>query len=314
MQNLIFTLNIVAPVFLIIFLGFFLKKYRLLNKNFISVSSQIVFTVTLPCLIFLKLATTDFKTAFNLRQIIFIYIGTIFYFIFSWLVSIALTDKGRDQSAFIQGSFRSNFVILGFALIVNMFGNGALGKAAILAAFVTPLYNILAVIALTVPVNKEKQISFKKTIVEVFTNPLILAVFIALPFCFLKISLPQFLIMTIDYLAVLTLTLALLGIGASLNFKSVRKDIKLAFSSTLIKIIIILATLTFLSYRLGFCGENLGVMFILFATPTAIATYIMAEAMDCNSELAGNIILMTTLGSIFTISLGIYVIKSIGLL
>ena len=224
-----------------------------------------------------------------------------------------MTKSGSDKAAFIQGSFRSNFVIVGLALIDNMFGNNALGKAAILAAFMIPIYNILAVIALTVPVNKEKQINLKKTIIEVFTNPLIVAVFISLPFSFFKISLPQFLTKTISYLADLSLSLALLAIGASMNFKSIRKGLKLALSSSFIKIIIIPITLTYLSYYFGFYGEDLGVMFILFATPTAIVTFIMTEAMGCNSELAGNIIVMSTLGSIFTISVGIFLIKSMGL-
>ena len=314
MQNLIFTLNIVAPVFLIIFLGFILKQYGRINNNFINISSQIVFSVTLPCLIFIKLSATDFKSAFNLSQIIFVYISTLFFFLFSWLVSILVTNNGRDQAAFIHGSFRSNFVIMGFALIVNMFGESALGKAAILTAFVMPIYNLLAVIALTVPVNKEKQISLKKTIFEIFTNPLMVAIFIALPFSLFKISIPLILTTTIDYLASLTLPLALLGIGASLSFKSIKNDSKLALVSTSIKIIIIPATLTYLSYKLGFSGEDLGVMFIIFATPAAIVTFIMAEAMDCNSELAGNIIVMSTLGSIFTISLGIFIIKAMGLM
>ena len=314
MQNILFTLNIVTPVFLIVFIGIFLKKLGTLNNNFVNVSSQIVFSVTLPSLIFIKLSGANLIQAFNLEQIFFIYIGIFFFFVFSWLVSFFLTKDGRDQAAFIQGSFRSNFAIVGLALISNMFGNDALEKGAILVAFVMPLYNILAVVALTVPVNKGKKINLNKTMIDIIKNPLIIAVFVALPFSLFKISVPQFLMKTIEYLAALTLPLALLGIGASLNFQSIKKDCKLAIISTIIKIIIIPATLTFLSYKLGFKDVNLGIMFILFATPTAIATFIMAEAMDCNSKLAGNIILISTLGSIITISLGIYIMKAIGLI
>ncbi len=312
MQNLIFTLNVVAPVFLIIIIGVILKLTKGINDNFVSVSSKIVFNVALPAFIFLELSTADFNIAFNPKLIILVYVGIAIFFTLIWIVSIPLAKDGKDRASFIQGSFRSNFVIIGFAIIFNMFGNGALTKAAILMAFVMPLYNILAVIALTVPVKKEKQISISKTIYEIITNPLLLAVFFSLPFLYFNITLPQILTKTIEYLAALTLPLALLGIGGSLNFESLKKDYKLAIIATVIKIIIFPATLIFFSIKFGFTGEDLGVLFILFATPTAIVSFVMAKAMDCNAELAGNIICMTTLGSIVTLSLGIFLIKSLG--
>lgn len=314
MENLVFTFNVVAPVFLLIFLGYILKIRKFINQNFILISSKVVFNVTVPALVFAKLSTTDFRVTFDLKQIVFVYTGILIFFGLSWLFSTFLSNDGKDQASFIQGSVRSNFAIVGFALISNSFGNHALGKAAILLAFIMPLYNVLAIIALTVPVKKEKKIGYKKTIIEIITNPLILATFIAIPFSYFQIAVPQFLMRTIDYLATLTLPLALLGIGGSLNFETIKKNSNLTFYATLIKIVIIPACLTYIAVLLGYRQENLGVLFMLFATPTAIVSFIMAEAMGCNSELAGNIIVMTTLGSIFTLSLGIFIMKSIGLL
>jgi len=314
MQNLLFTFNVVAPVFLVIFLGYFLKIREVINRNFVMISSKIVFNVTVPALVFVKLATTDFRTTFDLKQIAFVYLGILLFFGLSWLVSPAMSKDGRDRASFIQGSVRSNFAIVGFALISNTFGNHALGKAAILLAFVMPLYNMLAVIALTVPVKKEKHISYRKTVMDIITNPLILATAVAVPFSYFKIPTPRFMMKTIDMLAQLTLPLALLGIGGSLNFDSIKKDSRIALVATLIKIILIPASLTFMAIRLGYTGEDLGVMFMLFATPTAIVSFIMADAMGCNSELAGNIIVMTTLGSIVTLSLGIFIMKYLLLL
>jgi len=314
MNNLIFTFNVVAPVFLLIFLGFILRRRNFINENFILVSSRIVFNVTIPALVFAKLSTTDFRVTFDLRQIVFIYIGTLVFFALTGIFSNFLSKNGKDRASFIQGSVRSNYAIVGFALVSNTFGNQALGKAAILLAFIMPLYNVLAIIALTVPVKREKKIGYKKTVIEIISNPLILATIIAIPFSYFQIFVPQFLMVTVDYLATLTLPLALLGIGGSLKFEGIKKDSKLALWATLIKLIIIPASLTFIAVQLGYQQEDLGVLFMLFATPTAIVSFIMAEEMGCNSELAGNIIVMTTLGSIFTISIGLFVMKSIGLL
>jgi len=310
MQNLIFSINGVAPVFLIIFLGFGLKKKGLINGNFVSLSSKIVFSVAAPALVFKSLSQTDLKMTFSLKLILFVYLSILFFFALSWLISLVISDNGRDRASFIQGSFRSNFAIIGFALISNTFGPGALGKAAILLAFVMPLYNILAIIALTVPIRTEKHVTLSTMVTEIFSNPLILATIVALPFSYFDIELPQFLNTTISDLAAITLPLALLGIGGSLDFKQIKKDARLAMVATLLKIVIIPATIAVLAFRLGLSGQDLGVVFLLFATPSAILSFVMAEAMGCNSELAGNIIVMTTLGSVITISLGIFLLKS----
>lgn len=314
MQNLIFSFNGVAPVFLIIFLGYGLKKKGLINGNFVSISSKIVFTVAAPALVFESLSRTDLKMTFSLKLILFVYLSVLFFFALSWLISLGLSNNGRDRASFIQGSFRSNFAIIGFALIANMFGPAALSKAAILLAFVMPLYNILAIIALTVPIRADKQLTLQQMLSEIFTNPLILATIIALPFSYFDIELPQFLITTINSLAAITLPLALLGIGGSLDFEQIKKDARLAAVATILKIVIIPATIAVLGFRLGLSGQDLGVVFLLFATPSAIVSFVMAEAMGCNSELAGNIIVMTTLGSIITISLGIFLLKTLNMI
>lgn len=314
MQNLVFTFNTVSPVFLIIFLGFVLKEKGLINDNFISLSSKIVFSVSLPCLVFIKLSTTDFRLAFNATQVIFIYAGVFVFYGLIWFASSFITKNGRTQASFIQGSYRSNFAIVGFALVANTFGNHALGQAALILAFVMPLFNVLAIVALTVPVKREEKLSIKRILIEIATNPLIIATLFSLPFAFFKIGTPEFLVKTIDILAALTLPLALLGIGGSLNFASLKTDFNLTFIATIIKIIVMPAALTYVAYLLGFRSETLGVTFLLFATPTAIASFIMAEAMDCNSRLAGNIIVLSTLGSILTISVGIFLLKTLGLI
>ncbi len=313
MDNLIFALNVVSPVFLIIMLGIVLRLTGQVNDNFISTSSNIVFNFSMPALVFKELSTANLTETFQLRQIVFIYVGMTIFFILTWLLSTFVTNNGRDRGAFIQGSIRSNYAIVGFAIIFNMFGSEGLSKASIFLAFVMPFYNLLAVIALTVPVNKEREIGIAKTAIKIITNPLILAVCVAIPVSFLKINIPLFLNKSINYLAAMTLPLALLGIGGSLNFSTIKKDSRLALIATVIKIIFIPIILTFIAYKLGYQGVDLGVMYILFATPTAIASFIMAKAMNCNADLAGNIIVMSTLGSVVTISFGIFLLKSLGI-
>ena len=314
MENILFTVNSVAPVFIIVFTGIALKKFRFVDDNFVRISSKLVFSVSLPALIFDELASTNFFAKFQIDMILFSYAGILVFYCLIWISSTLLTADGRSQGAFIQGSYRSNFGIVGLALIANMFGESAIDKAAIILAFMMPLYNILAVIALTYPLKKHEPISSSKMVWNIITNPLILAMIVSLPFSILNIRIPVLFSTTIGYLADLAFPLALIGVGASLDFKSLKNDIRLANIASFIKIVLIPSSLTVIAYQIGFRGEDIGILFMLFATPTAIASYIMADSMGCNRNLASSIIMISTLGSILTLSIGVYVLRHMGIM
>jgi predicted permease len=312
-ENIIFTANIVAPVFLIIAVGYFAKKMKIINEVFVEVTSRLVFQISLPVFIFLEIAELDLSQVLELKQIAYIYAATIIPYLLIWFGTIPFIKNPKDKSAFVQGAFRGNYAIVGLALISNLFGGEALGKATLILAFLLPLYNVLAVIVLVVPKHQGK-INFKSIFLEILLNPLILAVVFALPLSYFKLKLPEMLSSTGNYLADLALPLALVGIGGSLNMENLKRASTLAFTASIIKIVILPIILTIGAYLLGYVMDDLGIMFIVFACPTAIASFVMADAMGANSKLAGNIIMLTTLGSVFTIAIGILLLKSFGLI
>lgn len=312
-DNIVFTANIVAPVFLIIAVGYFAKRKKIINEVFVDVTSKLVFQISLPVFIFLEISTLDLSQVFDVDQITFITSATFITYLLIWACTIPYIKNAEDKSAFIQGAFRGNYAIVGLALISNLFGDDALGKATLILAFLLPVYNVLAVIVLTVPKHLGK-IKFKSIFTDIIFNPLILAVIIALPFSFFKIRLPEMFTATGNYFADLALPLALVGIGGSLNIENLKRASTLAFSSSIIKIVVLPFIITFLAIFLGYRNDDLGIMFIVFACPTAIASFVMADVMGANSKLAGNIIMITTIGSVFTIAIGILLLKSFGLL
>jgi len=314
LENIIFTTNIVAPVFLIVVLGYFLKKIKIINENFVAVTSKFVFNVSLPVFIFMKLYNIDLSAVVDVSQIIYIYAATLISFIIIWALAIPFIKEGKNLSVFVQGAYRSNYAIVGLAIISNLFGDYGLGKATLILAFVLPLYNVLAVIILTVPMRKIKKQNLKGTFGEIILNPLIVAVIIALPFAYFKLELPSAISASGSFLSDVALPMALIGIGGSLNIENIKKASTLAFTSSAIKLILLPLVLTIGAYYLGFRNVDLGIMFVLFACPTAIVSFIMAEAMGCNSKLAGNIVVISTIGSVITISAAIIILKSAGLI
>lgn len=314
LDNIIFTFNIIAPVFLIIALGFVIKKIGIINENFVAITSKFVFNVSLPAFIFMKISALDLHAALDMDQIIFIYVGTLLVYLIIWIISSLFIKDGRDLSVFVQGAYRSNYAIVGLAIIANLFGDEGLGKASLILAFLLPVYNVLAVVILTVPMRRIRKLNLSNTVYEVMLNPLIIAVIISLPFSYFNLELPSMLFTTGNFLSDVALPLALIGIGGSLNIENIKRASTLAFSSSILKLIVVPVVLTFFAYLFGYRGMDLGIMFIIFACPTAIVSFIMAEAMGCNSKLAGNIVVISTIGSVFTISAAIIFLKSVGLI
>ncbi len=313
-DNIIFTANTVAPVFIIIALGYFSKKINVINENFVDITSKFVFNISLPAFIFLKIYDIDLHKVIILDLLIYIYSATVIVFILLLIFSAPFIKNGRDRGSFIQGAFRGNFAIIGLAIISNLFGREALAESTVILAFVIPLYNILSVIAIVVPLHSERKMNIRSTILEIFFNPLVLAVIVGLPFSYFRLKLPDLAKLTGSFLSDLALPMALIGIGGSLNFHNIRKASGLAFSSSFLKLAILPALMTFGAYLSGFRQTDLGIMFILFACPTAIVSFIMAETMGANSRLAGNIVLVSTITSILSISAGIILLKSISLI
>ncbi|MDZ7723744.1 MAG: AEC family transporter [candidate division KSB1 bacterium] len=155
-QQFGFTVNAVAPVFFLVFMGIALKKWNVTNDTFNRTGSLVVFRVALPALVFERIAFTEFSEVFNGKLIGFVLAATLLWTLLMTVYAILLQCDGRDTGVFIQGSYRSNFAIIGMALIYNVLGDTALSKAAIILAVLMPVFNILAILALTLPQHKEK--------------------------------------------------------------------------------------------------------------------------------------------------------------
>jgi hypothetical protein len=112
----------------------------------------------------------------------------------------------------------------------------------------------------------------------------------------------------------MTLPLALLCTGASLSLKPVREELRNAVYATAGKLLLAPLLLTTGGCLLGFRGIDLGILFLMSASPTAAASYVMARAMGGNIGLAANIIAYTTLGSMAVTSLGVMLLRGYGLM
>jgi len=315
MSNTLFIANTVSPIFLIVIIGWLLRKFGVIQESFIKQSTKFVFNVTLPILVFIKLAVVDFSNVFDFKIITLVYVGIFIIFFLSWSISKIFIKRGDGRGVFIQGSFRPNNVILGLALIMNIFGEDAVSRTVMILTFLVPLDNILSIIALTISDRREKRgIALSKMFKSIALNPIIIAAIIAIIISLIKIPIPKVLINTGNYIAAITLPLALIGVGGTLRIKYLQRTSLMTLGASILKLIIAPLIATTIGYYFGYSGIDLGIIFVLFACPTAIVSFILADAMTPHGEIAGNIVLTTTLVSAITIPIGLMILTYLNLI
>ena len=301
------TLTITAPVFAMLFLGVVLKRVGWINDSFIHTASALVFNVTMPALLFLGILHADLSIALQPQMLGYFTVATLVSFSLAWGWSIWRCPRA-DRGIYTQGAFRGNNAVIGLALAASMYGDYGISLGAILTALVILLYNTLSTVVLAVysPIIKSDPWSIFKSVLK---NPLIISVLAAVPFAAFKIALPGWLQASGEYLAAMTLPLALICIGGTLSLASLRKSGDLALSASLVKMVGLPLLTTLGAWLYGFRGAELGTLFLYFASPTAAASFVMARAANGNHELAAAIIVITTLMAAITTNIGIFVLQ-----
>ncbi len=313
-QQLSFVGAITLPVFSLVFVGIWLKWRNKIDDGFTVSASYLVFNLALPVLMFAAIVRTDISAIANLKLVLFSIIAAITSFVVLWYGSRLWIKDNENLGVFVQGCFRSNLGILGLAFCVTTFDAEGLAVGAVLLAVITPIYNVLSIYALTFAANQNTKLDGWVLLKGVISNPLIVAILLALPLAYWQVELPSILMRSIDYLAAMTLPLALICIGASLSVASLRQTQWLSWLSVIIKLIILPLVVGAVGLAIGFRGVELGCLILMFASPTAAASFVMVRSIGGNHALAANIIALTTLISLFTISILIYLLKVFALI
>ena len=193
MENLIFCLNATIPIFLTLMLGLFFRKIGLFDDTFVSRLNKFVFNAALPALLFLDIAKSDFYSVWNTKFVLFCFFVTLISIGISTGLSYLLKPR-NIQGEFIQASYRSSAAILGIAIIQNLYGNAGMAPLMIIGS--VPLYNIMAVVVLSVfkPGNNSfDKALVKKTLKGIATNPIIIGIVAGFVWSALKLPMPTIL-------------------------------------------------------------------------------------------------------------------------
>ena len=307
-ESLAFALDVTLPISLIIGLGILLKRIGWITDEFAKTGSELVFNLTLPCLLFVNIATTNLTDHFPTLLIVFAGIVMTCAFMIFHLLAYRITSK-LARGAFVQGACRGNMAIIGLALSVNAFGDSALAISSMyLAMLVVPL-NIFSI--LTLYYHQEITPSGKAVARSVLTNPLAIAISLAIVVALLPIQVPKLVLDTGNYLAKMTLPLALLCVGATIRWQEFRSS-KILYWAISSKIVFIPVVATVLGFYFGLRDAELGVLFMMTAAPTAAAAYPMVRSIGGDYHLTAAIIAGSTLMSIVSSTVGLFLLRELG--
>ncbi|MDW5300154.1 MAG: AEC family transporter [Sedimentibacter sp.] len=311
MENLLFSLNVVSPIFLLMCVGAFLKKVKIFDDDFLVKANSFVFKILFPVLLFNNIYKSEIAEEVNVKLIIFA-IGIVLVTIGILFIIVPKFEKdNKNRGVIIQGLYRSNFVLFGVTLCTNIFGESGLGVVTTIVAIIIPIYNFMAVIILDVYSNDKSNL--KKTVISIMKNPLIIGSILGIIASALKIKLPEFMENTISDIAKVATPFALMLLGGDIEIRNIRNNLKYVTVVVIGKLLVIPALVSFVTVLFGFRGVELGAIFSMVAPSVAVTSYTMAQQYDCNYELAGQLVFVSTLVSPFSIFLFIYFFKTVGL-
>ncbi len=300
-----YTLGVTSPVFVIVFLGYLLKKRGQINSEFVNVASGLVFNICLPILIFIAMLQNQVDLSLQIPLALYCLFAAAFCFILFWWGS-AYHVAPADRGVVVQGAFRSNLGIIGLALCGKAFGQEGLVVGAVILAVVVPIFNVLSVYALNRSLATKQSFSLLKTVKDVIKNPLIIAILLGVAFTQAGIGLPKVMYDAGAYLAAMTLPLALICIGGTLSLRELTFNSRLSSMAVFAKLIVVPLIAVLPAYYLGFSSIELGCILLMFASPTATASFVMVRSLGGNYALASNIIVLSTLLSVISISALLY--------
>ncbi|MBP3705400.1 MAG: AEC family transporter [Clostridia bacterium] len=301
------------PTFLVLAFGYFLRQANFVTDDYLKKTNSLTFKFFLPLLLFNNIYKTNLLELFDGTMFLFA-IGSLLLLYGALCVIVPrVVREPKQRGVIIQAIFRSNYVIFGVSLVTNVFGSEHAAVASVLSAVLVPMYNTLSVVALAVYTSGER-VKLGPTVVKIAKNPLIIATLLGILASLFGIRFPTFLETSINDIAKLATPLALIVLGGDFRFKRLKGNIGKAMVAVVFKLVIIPLIFIPLAILAGIRGANLLALALAWETPTAVSSYIMAQEAGADSELAGQLVVLSSVCCIPTVFLMIFILKSFALL
>lgn len=312
MEILAFSLNATLPVVLCMAVGYLLRALKMLDDHTINQVSGICFTLFLPSLLFSNIHSIDFSADFSPKLLLYTLIAILAVVVILVSLFFAITRDLKKTVAWAQVGYRSNYLMFGLAIAQNMYGAAGVNVASMLVPVAVVLYNLVTVLLFSITkVAKDQSIGRKvlQAFLNVLKNPLIIASLLAFLFVFTPLPLPSWGLRAVNNLGAVASPLCLVILGAQIDWRHLRQNMKTVSLMTATRLVFVPVAVLIPAILMGFRGPELGALFVLFASPCANSCTIMAQQYDIYPQLTGQVVMLTTTLSGFTIFLGITLLR-----
>lgn len=311
MENLMISANAVLPMCLVMALGYGTRRLGWLRREEISTINKIAFRIFLPCLLYYNIYCSDLSGSFDPLLMAYAVGGVLLTFGLALGYTLLTEKLPERRGVLIQGMFRSNYVIMGIPVATALLGADQLGTVSILIAVIVPLFNMLAVVVLEVfRGQKPKPLHILGQIAK---NPLVIGSVLGILTLVAGIRLPHILEQTIQSVSAIASPLQLFLLGAFFQFSGLKTYRRELVTVSIAKLIVSPGLFLGLGALLGFRGVAFVSLIGIFASPTAVNSFTMAQQMGGDAELAGDIVVTTSAASILTMFLWIFLFKFLGM-
>lgn len=311
LSNFVIALEAVLPIFIIMGVGMLIRHRGLVDEYDVKKMNKTVFAVFFPVLMFSNLYGKDIRGAVQGKLMLFGVLAVLIIYALTVAVVMKIRKDPKTRGAMIQAIYRSNFVIMGIPIVSNIFGGDELILPSVMITVIIPIYNVLAVV--TLEVFRGSKPNLGHVLKQIASNPMILGAVAGILAVLVNLHLPQVLEGVVSSMAGVATPMALLTLGAFFDFQSIanrKQDIAICVIGRLVVVPAIGLTTGIL---LGFRDIELVTLIAIFASPSAVSSFPMAQQMDSDAELAGDAVVFSSMFSCFTMFAWIFAAKSLGL-
>lgn len=303
--------RVVAPMAMMMAVGILMRLTGVTDRPTMKQVDQIVTKVAMPLMMFQNIYTTDFAQFRGAGYFLYGAAGLLLVFLFGITVLPKLMKEPPRAAAMGQALLRPNYILFGNAVAESLYGAGNVGIVMLMGAFTVPFFNALSVILLEF--GRNSTASPGKLAKSILKNHIVLAAIIALAMKLVKLELPAMAEEVVFDLAALATPLSFLSLGVSLDLAAVGRNRRPLTLGIVTRLVLIPAVFVTAAIALGFRGQELCAIFLLFAAPTAVSSYPMAVAMEADPEIAGQMVIFTTVCCLPTFFLWVLTMSSFGL-
>ena len=313
MESLLVALNAVIPFLCYISFGYIVRMKKIVSESFLQQLNQMVFRLFYPCMTFYNIYKADAESL--PRPVLLIFVGASILILEAILILVVprFVLENPKRGVVIQGIFRSNFVLFGLPLTISVFGDSAASVAAMVVTVVVTIYNTTSVVILEM-FNTNGKINVKNIAFNVIKNPLLQGAVIGLVFFLLGIHVPESIVTPIAAFSDATSPLALFVLGGTLHFNEISHNLKYLVPTLSFKLLILPAVMMAIGYAFGLRELELFLLVAVYGTPVAAASYPMAQKMGGDGELAGQLVVISTVVSVVTLFFWIFLLRFVGLI